>query len=101
MSGESVKEGVAGAEGAEAGEGTVGQSKPGGLPAGGGAPLELEGPGVAGEDGKRRRETGSRGRTVVHEGLRAKPGRPGAAGAWCPPPLGICAGCLLNALSSS
>lgn len=59
MSGESVKERVAGAEGAEAGEGTVAQSKSGGLPVGGGAPLELEGPGMVGEDGKRRCETRS------------------------------------------
>lgn len=79
MSGESVRERVAGAEDAEAGEGTVGQSKPGGLPAGSGAPLELEGAGMEGEDGKRRHETGSRGRTAVHEGLGAKPGHPGAA----------------------
>lgn len=59
MSGESVKERVAGAQGGEAGEGAVGQSKPGGLPVGGGAPLELEGPGMGGEDGKRRCETRS------------------------------------------
>lgn len=59
MSGESVKERVAGAEGAEAGEGTVSQSKPGGLPVGSGTPLELEGPGMVGEDGKKRHETRS------------------------------------------
>lgn len=46
----------------------------GGLPAGGGAPPELEGSGVVGEDGKRRHEL------EFTEGLRAKAGLPGAAG---------------------
>lgn len=57
MSGERVKKWVDGAECAEAREDTVGQNKPGGLPAGGGAPAGLDGLGMMGKDGKRENET--------------------------------------------
>lgn len=55
LSGEKGKKWVAGAKDAEA----AGQSKPGGLAAGGGAPTGLGGLGMMGEDDKRGHEAGS------------------------------------------
>lgn len=58
LSGERVKKWVDGAKDAEAGEGTVAQSKPGGVAAGDRAPVGLDGLGMMGEDCKRGHEAG-------------------------------------------
>lgn len=62
LSGEKGKKWVEGAKDAEA----VGQSEPGGLAAGGGAPPGLGGLGMTGEDDKRGHDAGSEESTAVH-----------------------------------